>query len=166
MSTDNLEELILVKFPDAQDAPDGPRREYTMYPVQEANESQEKPGISISPPGAAARNNVIVGVQGQNADIPLEFAIWEDPDGTDRANGTHSSTVVTVAEQINYLRDVMHDPSTTVPFELTHSPAGQLSERVYDQDSVYFETLDMTTISASERKWKTATIRLQRGVSG
>lgn len=164
MPASNLEKLILTKFPDSQDSPDGPRREYTMYPVQEVDENQEKPAISIAPPGASARDNFLVGVQGQNADIPLEFAIWDD--GSDRANGTHDTTVTTVGEQINYLRDEMHDPSLTVPFQLTHTPAGQFSERVYDQDDVYFEKFDVKTISATERKWKPATIRLRRGRSG
>lgn len=48
-------------------------------------------------------------------------------DGSDKSNGTHTSTVITVNQQIAYLKDVIFSPSFSVYWTLTqtrHAPSG------------------------------------------
>lgn len=59
--------------------------------------------ISIPIVNTTPGNTVLFRFSGQEEDFDFEFAIYDD--GTDRANGTHSSTVTTVDEQIAYLKD-------------------------------------------------------------
>jgi len=155
MSIAELEKLTLTYNPGSDNL------EYTMYPVSEVDEDQQKPAFSVSPPGVSARDNVLLGIQGQTADIPIEFVIYDD--GTDRANGTYSSTVVTVGEQINYLRDEMHAPTFSAEWTLDHDTGGQFSTQIYENDSVYLERLNLPTLSESDRAWKRARMRLRRG---
>lgn len=134
---------------------------YEMYPIQEVRESQEKPGFSIAPPGQNAANNVFVGVQGQQADIEIDVTIWDD--GSDRSKSTApaaftNSTVVSVTEQVTWLRDpYMQKANFSVAWELSDSVG------FYNNDEVYFESWDTPTVSQSP--WKQATLRLRRGSS-
>lgn len=82
---------------------------YFMYPIEPGSMNQDKPSFSISMPGEDARNNVLMGVEGMGNDITVDFYLWND--GNDRANGTHTSTVKTLQEQMDYLMDTFHDPS-------------------------------------------------------
>ena len=148
-----LEQLTLTNVTDGH--------EYQMYPVTEAPETRDKPAFSVSPPGQSPDNNILLGIQGMQSDIRLQFAIWDD--GTDRANGTYSSTVVTLAEQIRYLRDVMHAPTFSVEWTLDHTPGDQFDSKVYDAAPVYIERMELPTLSVSDRNWKNATMTLRRG---
>lgn len=155
MAAGNLEILTLTE--------QGTGYEYAMYPVTEVDERQEKPAFSVSPPGLSARQNILLGLQGQQATIDLQFAIWDD--GVDRANSTYSSSVITVAEQINYLRDEIHQPTFTANWTLDHTTGGQFDSKVYDSDNVYVESMQLPTISEGNPLWKPATITLRRGSS-
>jgi len=99
--------------------------EYWVYPLRESQLEQEKPSSSIAPPGQSAADNIRMALQGQEGVIPINFVIWND--GEDRANETHSEPVVTVGEQVEYLKNHFHDPSFGVGFTV-------------EQDNGYLET--------------------------
>lgn len=48
-------------------------------------------------------NTVLFRFSGQQEDIDITFAIYDS--GDDMSNGTHTSTVVTIQEQIDYLKN-------------------------------------------------------------
>lgn len=150
-----LEKLTLTYDPDNEGL------EYEMYPVTEAPETQDKPAFSVSPPGVAPENNILLGVQGMQADIRLQFAIYDD--GSDRSNGTYSEAVETVGEQLTYLRDEIHAPTFSARWTLDHTPGGQFDTKIYDEADVYLESMDLPTLSVTERKWKNASMTLRRG---
>lgn len=133
-------------------------REYDIYPIDSVDLSSTKDAFSIAPPGLAASENILLGVSGMNADISISATVWDD--GSDRANGTHSSTVVSVQEQIQYLEDVMHDPSFTATWALEHTTGA-----AFNDDEVFVESIDLTPISNASPKWKPLSIRLRRGGS-
>lgn len=135
--------------------------EYEMYPITEAPYSQRKPAFSVSPPGVGPENNVLLGIQGQQADIRLQFAIWDD--GSDRANGTYTSTVISLADQIQYLRDEIHKPTFSVTWTLDHTPGDQYSESIYTNQDVYVESMEIPTLSTQNRRWLRSTMTLRRG---
>jgi hypothetical protein len=133
-------------------------RTYDIYPIQSADGSQRKDAFSIAPPGLPPSGNLLLGVSGMQGDITIEATVWND--GSDRANGTHTSTVVTVDEQITYLEDTMHAPDFAAAWELDH-----LNGDLFDDDEVFVESVDPTYISQDSPKWKPVSIRLRRGGS-
>lgn len=133
-------------------------RAYDIYPIQEVNISSTKEAFSIAPPGLAASDNILLGINGMQADIEISFQVYDD--GTDRADGSHTSDVTTVQEQNTYLEDTMHDPGFEAKWELDH-----LTGSAFNDDSVFVESIDITPISFDSPKWKPATMRLRRGES-
>lgn len=134
-------------------------REYQIYPITgDLSISSNKQAFSIAPPGLPARDNILLGVSGMEADIEIPFAVWDN--GDDKANGTHTSTVVSVTEQTRYLEETMHAPDFAAGWQLDH-----LTGDAFNDDDVFLESIDLTPISLQNRKWKPATMRLRRGGS-
>jgi len=131
-------------------------REYDMYPVETVDGRSRKNAVSISPPGRPASENILLGVSGMQGDITLAFFAWDD--GTDRANGTHTSTVTTVEEQITYLEDTMHAADFLAAWQLDHVTGSQ-----FNDDEVFVESIEPTYLSQSSPKWKPVRMTLRRG---
>lgn len=132
--------------------------QYEIDAIQSVDISSSKEAFSIAPPGLSASENILLGVSGMNADITINFRTWDD--GTDRANGTYSSAVTTVAEQTAYLEDEIQAPDFSASWELDHATGS-----AFDDDPVFVERVEVTPISLDSPKWKPATIRLRRGQS-
>lgn len=148
-----LEKLQLTLNPGETD-----ERQYTVTMLQEVSISSTKEAFSIAPPGLSARDNILLGISGMQADIDISFEVHDD--GTDKANGTHTDTVVSVEDQIRYLEDTMQAADFGASWELDH-----LTGSAFNSDEVFFETVDLTPISLDSPKWKPATLRLRRGSS-
>jgi hypothetical protein len=150
----SLETLTITQTDDSYD--------YEMSILQGVDESQEKPALSISPPGQSASNNILLGIQGQQGEIRITFFLHND--GTDKANGTApagvftNDTVVTIAEQREWLREYIHDPGFDTKWTLTHDTGDEFSG-----DDVFLETIDIPTLQQDSPKWHEATMRLRRG---
>lgn len=156
MSVSELEKLRLKLDSDGDGTVE---RTYDIYPITgDIQISSNKDALSIAPPGLSARDNILLGVSGMQADITIPFATWED--GSDRANGTHTETVTTAIEQNRYLEDVMHAPDFAASWQLDH-----LTGAAFDDDDVFVEGVEVTSISFDNPKWKPATLRLRRGSS-
>jgi hypothetical protein len=157
MSVSNLEKLRLKLDSDG----DGTiERTYDIYPIQSVDISSTKEAFSIAPPGLAARENILLGISGMQADITISAQTWEDPSGTDRANGTHTSSVVTTGEQNAYLEKTMHAPDFSAAWQLDH-----LTGDAFNDDPVFFEGVDLNPIDRQTPKWDEISIRLRRGQS-
>lgn len=155
MSVSELEKLRLKLDSDGDDVIE---REYDIYPIQTVDISSTKEAFSVAPPGLAAKENLLLGISGMNADITISAQAWED--GSDRANGTHTSQVKTVQEQLTYLEDTMQDPSFSAAWQLDHTTGS-----AFNDDEVFLESVDMTVLSQQNPKWKEITLRLRRGKS-
>lgn len=132
---------------------------YDIYPIQSVDPDQTKNATSISVPGQAAENNILLGISGMGRDIQISFYLYDD--GTDRANGTYTSTVTTVAEQHTYLRDEIHEPSFSAKWELT-----DLTGSLFAGLPVFVENYSVSgLLSDDSPKWKSATLRLRVGSS-
>jgi len=55
--------------------------------------------------GTNSQSTILFPITGKEEEFTLEFVLIDD--GTDRANGTASSQIVTVTEQIEYLRNTV-----------------------------------------------------------
>ncbi len=141
--------------------------EYYIYPAS-LDPNQEKPSTSISIPGKSPRDNIQMGVQGMTMDITVDFTVWED--GEDRANGSYSSEVVTVQEQIEYLYQEMHNPSFDVGWEL-EQVQGYPEMRIPENDSgnrvykVQLENIRIPMVVQESAKWVKGTMDLIVGSS-
>lgn len=133
-------------------------REYQIYPIQTVEINSRKDAFSVAPPGLSARENILLGVSGMQADITLNCKLWDD--GTDRANGTHSSDVTTVQEQITYLEDTIHASDFGATWELDH-----LNGSAFDSDQVFVESIEPTIFDNDSPKWKECRMSLRRGGS-
>lgn len=153
MGAENLEKVRITLNPGSTNP-----YSYDMYPVQSIDESQNKDAFSIAPPGLPPSENILLGIGGMQADLPLQFTVWND--GTDRSNGTGDTTIVTVEEQNRYLREVIHAPDFSATWQLDH-----LTGNIFNGDQVFVESVDVTHLSTDSRKWKPAKIRLRRGQS-
>ncbi len=142
----------------------GTTREYEVSMLESVDISSQKDAMSIAPPGLSARENILLGVSGMQADISVGFKVHDD--GTDKSNGTapagvySNDTVVTVEEQIRYLEDYIHAPDFSASWSLDH-----VTGAAFNNDEVYLESVDVTPISMDSPKWKPATLRLRRGKS-
>ena len=132
---------------------------YDIYPITgEISITSSKDAFSIAPPGLGARDNILLGVGGMQADIEIPFAVWDT--GEDRANGTHSETVVTTTEQRQYLEDEIHAPDFAAAWQLDH-----LTGSAFDDDEVFLEEFEFTVLSNDSPRWKPVVARLRRGSS-
>jgi len=138
--------------------------DYQIDIIRGVDESQEKPAFSIAPPGQAAKNNILLGIQGMQGTIRIQFFLHDD--GTDKANGTAPAgvftddTVVTIAEQREWLREYIHDPAFDAEWSLTHDTGDE-----FDGDTVFIESMDIPTLQQDSPKWHEASLRLRRGGS-
>jgi len=149
----SLEKLRLTLNPGDTD-----ERQYSIYPIQSVDIRSRKDAFSIAPPGLSARDNILLGVSGMQADITIRCSIWND--GSDRANGTYTSDVITVQEQIRYLEDVIHSPDFAAVWELDHENGSAFSN-----DDVFVESIEPTVFDADSQAWKECRIGLRRGGS-
>lgn len=96
--------------------PSGENYQYYIYPLSSVDYSQEKPTTNISLPGKGYRDSILMGVSGMTADITIQWDIHDD--GNDKANGNFTSTVISIKEQLDYLRDTIFAESFTASWEL------------------------------------------------
>ena len=138
--------------------------QYDIYPLRGIDESQSKDAVSIAPPGQPPGENILLGIQGMQGDLTVNFALHDD--GTDKANGTApagvfaNDTVVTVAEQREWLLDYVHAPDFDATWTLTH-----LTGDILDGLEVFVENPDVSYLQQESPKWTDASIRLRRGSS-
>lgn len=150
-----LEELTLKLDRDNDGTTD---LEYQIYPIQSVEIASRKDAFSIAPPGLAAADNILLGVSGMQADITIQCTLWDD--GSDRANGTHTSTVTTVEEQITYLEEEIHAPDFAATWELDHATGA-----AFNDDEVFVEAIEPTVFSQESPLWKPCRMSLRRGGS-
>jgi hypothetical protein len=136
--------------------PSGTTREYEISMIESVEINSTKEAFSIAPPGLAASDNLLLGISGMQADISITWNIYND--GTDKADGTHTSTVKTVEEQITYLEETIHDPDFSASWQLTHDTGS-----AFASDEVFVESIDLPVLSLESPKWRTAQMTLRRG---
>lgn len=78
---------------------------------------REQPAIAVPFVNTKPENNVLFRFTGQTDTHEFEFALFDD--GTDVADGTHTSTVTTVDEQIDYLKNHIYTEDYDVDWTLT-----------------------------------------------
>jgi len=152
MSVSDLEKLRLTLNPS------GTNYQYDIYPVQEVTIQSRKDAFSIAPPGLPSRDNILLGISGMQADISIDATLYDS--GQDRANGTYTSTVVTVEDQLEYLEDEIHAPDFSAAWTLDH-----LTGAAFNDDDVFVESIEPTVLSQESPGWKRVRFNLRRGTS-
>ena len=154
--TDNLEKVRLELTTEGY--------QYEIYPLRGIDETQNKPAVSIAPPGRPPAQNILLGIQGMEGDLTVNFALHDD--GTDKANGTAptgefaNDTVVTIGEQRDWLLNYIHAPDFDATWTLTHTTGD-----ILDGVEVFVERPDIAYLQQDSPKWTEASITLRRGSS-
>lgn len=81
------------------------------------NDKTFQPSIDVPFIGNTPANRLIFKFTGQANDIVFDFTLFED--GTDFSNGTHTSTIETVPEQVQYLKEEIYDPAFDTDFTMS-----------------------------------------------
>jgi len=131
---------------------------YDITMIDTVGAPTRKNAYSVSPPGAPPSENILLGASGMEGTLAFDFAIHDD--GTDKANGSYTSTVVTVDEQITYLRETIHSPDFSASWQLDH-----VTGSLFDSAEVFVESVDPTIISQQSPKWKPCRLQLRQGQS-
>ena len=146
--------------------------EYYMYPVKNVRYEQEKSYFDLRIPGESAEKTKLMGLSGMGGTIKVDMRIYND--GEDRANGTAPQgtiyfddtdgddvdDVITVTEQVTYLREYMHDEDLNTQYTL-----------VFENGNSYFggsipcvvEKITPTLFSEDQEKWKECRMNLLVG---
>lgn len=139
--------------------------EYTLAVLSGVDNRQTKNALSISPPGAPPRENVLLGIKGQEADRTISFYVHDD--GSDKANGTasavsafSSSTVETLAEQRRWLERYIHAPDFDAEWRLNHDTGDE-----YDNQEVFVERVEIPALQQDNPRWVEGRITLREGRS-
>lgn len=142
---------------------------YNIDYIKDVTDRQQRPSTSISPPGQNYKNNIVMSLSGQKADIEISFAIkndGEDKTLNESGSNTHPSgnSVVTVREQIIYIKDVIQSSNIGASHTLADEKEiyGSLSDPSNGLN-VNFENFEVPTYSKDSPKWKEARMELQVG---
>jgi hypothetical protein len=99
-----------------------PNRRFEFLVVAPIGNDKQQPSFAIPLPGASAENQLLFRFSGQEESVSLAFALFDN--GTDRSAGTAPSGdfptgVVTLVQQIIYLRDFIYVSNFDKGFTLT-----------------------------------------------
>ena len=163
----NGDKLLIVLNPDSDDV------RYAVYPISQIRDAQTKPSISISPPGASYKENLLMGVSGQETEMDIEFYLHDD--GEDKSHGTHprDQNVVSLSDQIEYLKDEIHESDFDTSWELYTNfglwEGYDFNNEDYDSEprdeglEVFIEDVNLTILNENSPKWLQGTIRIKVG---
>jgi len=136
--------------------------QYIVDVLDSVDDSQKKDSTSIAMPGQSYKNNILMSLSGQESDITIQFNIHDD--GTDKADGTYSSTVVTISEQIDYIKNEIQAPEIGSSWTLVDENGiyGDYSDPANGLN-VAVNKINVATYSKDERKWRSCRIDLTVG---
>lgn len=96
--------------------------------------------INFPIPGDDEDSNVVLNVGGKAKLVSFQFKLF-DSTGTDRADGTHTSSIETIKEQINYITDTVI--STDIDEEFTLVVDTDLAENLMTKQGL-IDSISMT----------------------
>lgn len=88
----------------------------TLSPLKN---KKSQPAIAIPLVNRSGTANVLFRFQGQTEEVTFSFGIFND--GTDVSDGTNATTIISVQEQIEYLRDGVYTSDFEDTWTLTQS---------------------------------------------
>ena len=94
-------------------------KEFLFRGVTPFEVNKTQPPISIPLVNTSSENTILFRFIGQSEFITFSFALFDD--STDVSNGTSSSAITTVNEQIEYLKDIIFTDNFDVDWKLIQS---------------------------------------------
>lgn len=95
-----------------------PSRRYLFRIIAPLRNAKSQPVSAIPFVNQSAQNNALFRFSGQTEEYSFSFAIYDD--GSDTSDGTHSSTVITIAQQIDYLKNTIFSQDFDAVWTLTN----------------------------------------------
>ena len=92
---------------------------YNMDDIADLTDKQQQAIMEFPLPESKAVDNLLFRFDGQTNEAKLTFAIINN--GTDRSGGTYGSTIITVAQQLAYLKTYIFTEAASTYWTLTES---------------------------------------------
>ena len=128
---------------------------YTMYPINSIDDSLEKPTISMSLPGTSYSENPLMGLEGQESSITVDFTIWDN--GEDRGSGNN---IISVSDQLDYLKNTIFEPDFDAKWELSlyyledePDEHANRNYRLYEKEQVLIDSHNLPVVTETSFKW-------------
>lgn len=131
-------------------------RQFLFRGVQPLSRRRDQPAINIPLISTTEANTFLFRFAGQSGILDFTFAIYDD--GTDVSAGTHTSTVITVQEQIQYLFDWFFSEDYDVDWTLTQSE--------FYSSSVTGVITSLNVTASAGTAFRSGTLTFQRGNIG
>jgi len=94
-------------------------KEFIFQGVNNITDRHSAPNIKINAPGKKSEDSIALNLSGLQRFLSFYYKLLNDGSSFDVSNGTHTSTVITIDEQYDYLKNVIMDGSTDIQFRLT-----------------------------------------------
>lgn len=165
-------------------SPGDDERKFVCDMVQDIAQEFSKDSTSMALPGSDYRKNILMGLSGMESNITINFYIhddgtdksdgtledgdcsqmysegdgdddtdhnfWHDSDG----DGNYDYEVVTVEEQMHYLRRVIFDPGFTATWELNCPDDEWEGLKPFDNLEVFVSNVDYSWMNRDSPKWR------------
>ena len=95
----------------------GTTRKYIFQEVNNMQDRSIQNNIKFSSPNQGSDESIVFNLNGISRIVSFNFNIVDD--GTDKADGTHTSTVITLQQQYDYLKQVFVTGDTGAEYTLT-----------------------------------------------
>lgn len=150
---------------------------YYIYPLKPGKGIQKKPSFSMSRPGQGPTNNIAMGFQGQTRKYTINFFLYEYDKNWDRSEGSvvgdtnfndtnedEDEDVITIAEQIDYIENYIHNPSFDASWTLkqVESFPGEKRLNRGNAINIFIEDFDYDLFSKGG-KWLEAKLEIGVG---
>jgi len=159
----SLDKLKVTVYPGGTISDTETNYQYVIKIVDEVQDTLDKPATTFTLPGKSYKNNQLIGITGQEDEINIYWNLHNDG-STDYADGSYHSTINTMAEQIKYLKNTIHDASFSASWTLVDN------EGIYgtysDPDGgleCHLKIVDIPTFSQGSPRWREATMTIIPG---
>ena len=123
--------------------------------IAPAGNPKTQPSQKIPLPNKNSADQLLFRFFGQSEELSFDFVLI--PSSVDLSNGTHSSTVLTVLEQHEFLRDVMYDGFFARYWKINFP--SMYSTNIFGT----IEVLDIQAPKSSRQNYRTGRLTFTRG---
>lgn len=94
-------------------------KSYLIYGIEDYSDDVSQTVYKFTLPDSSSEETILIRLEGQEETKTISFQIFNN--NVDRANGTHTSEVKTIDEQIDYLKNEIFQYSMNADWTITNT---------------------------------------------